>query len=142
MKIVATWNGRMGFDGTANTGFHVPMDASPGVGGDDSGFRPLELLAMGIAGCTGMDVISILRKKRQDVQDFVVEMNISQTDTVPYIFTHIDIHYRITGSDINESAVERAINLSATRYCPATAMMEKAVTIDHRFTITPGAASS
>ncbi len=125
----------MTFTGTADTGFTVPLGASPSVGGDNDGFRPLELFAVGVAGCTAMDVISILQKKRQQVNAFEVELDISQRDTIPYVFTHIQVHYTITGQEISPQAVERSIELSANRYCPATAMLEKAVQIDHDYEI-------
>ncbi|MFQ5614915.1 MAG: OsmC family protein [Anaerolineales bacterium] len=135
MDAKVTWHGRMTFTGTAKTGFEVPLGAHPNVGGDNDGFRPLELLAVGLAGCTGMDVISILRKKRQNVTGFEVKVHADQADDHPHVFTHVRVEYIVTGKDISPKAVERAIELSATRYCPASGMLEKAVKIEHDYQI-------
>ena len=135
MEVKVTWDGRMHFTGSGYTGFTVPLDASPDVGGDNNGFRPLELFAIGVAGCTAMDVISILQKKRQKVTAYEVQLHIDQPDTVPYVFLHVTVEYFITGENVYPKAVERAIHLSATKYCPATAMLEKSVEIDHTYNI-------
>jgi len=85
----------------------------------------MELIAIGVAGCTAMDVISILQKKRQEVTEFAVELEASQAEEHPRAFTEMKIHYRITGRGIDPAAVERAIELSETRYCPAQAMFKE-----------------
>lgn len=125
----------MTFLGTADTGFTVQMDASPAVGGDDSGFRPMELLLIGLGGCTAMDVISILRKKRQDVTGFEVKLDAKQSSEHPHVFTHIIIKYIVRGYQIDEKAVARAIELSETKYCPAQAMLEQATTVENSYEI-------
>ena len=135
MDAKVVWQDRMSFTGTADTGFKLPLGASPQVGGDNDGFRPLELIAIGLAGCTAMDVISILRKKRQDVSGFEVQVHAEQADEYPRVFTQVKVVYLISGRDINPKAVERAIELSATRYCPAQAMLEKSVEIEHTYQI-------
>lgn len=129
------WHGGLSFTGTAKTGFEVNLGAHPDVGGANDGFRPLELMAVSLAGCTAMDVISILQKKRQDVKNFEVKIDVEQADKHPHVFTKIDVHYVITGSEIDPSAVERAIELSKTRYCPASNMLEKATPIEHTYEI-------
>ena len=114
MNAKVNWKGKLSFTGTAGTGFDVPLGAHPKVGGDNDGFRPLELMAVSLAGCTAMDVISILQKKRQEVTDFRVEVDAEQTDQHPKVITDAVIEYHVTGQDIAEKAVVRAIELSAT----------------------------
>jgi putative redox protein len=130
-----TWNGRMSFDGTADTGYHLPLDSAPAVGGDNGGFRPMELLATGLAGCTAMDVISILTKKRQDVTDFEVRVHLERAAEHPKVFTTATIYYEVSGHAIDETAVRRAIELSAVRYCPAQAMFGQLMPIQLRYEI-------
>jgi putative redox protein len=125
----------MAFSGVSGKDFSVRMDSGPAVGGDDSGFRPMQLLLLGLGGCTGMDVLSILRKKRQDVTDFEVLLDAQQAEEHPRVFTHIDIKYIIQGRGIRPAAVERAIELSETKYCPAQAMLAKSVVIEHVYEI-------
>jgi len=135
MKATVTLEQGMTFTGSANTGFTLQMDSSPSSGGDDSGFRPMELLLVGLGGCTAMDVISILRKKRQDVTTFEVRLDAKQAENHPHVFTDITITYIIHGRNVNPSAVTRAIELSETKYCPAQAMLAKVANITHAFEI-------
>jgi putative redox protein len=122
MEAKVEWQGRMTFTGSAGTGFEVPLGAAQAVGGDEDGFRPMQLIAVGLAGCTAMDVISILSKKRQDVTEYEVRVDASQAEDHPKVYTGAVIEYHVTGHAIQEAAVIRAIELSATRYCPAQAM--------------------
>lgn len=126
MSAKVVWKGRMSFDGSADSGFTIPLGTDPSVGGDNDGSRPLELLAIGLAGCTAMDVISVLKKKRQQVSDFEVHVNTTKADDYPKVFTSAVIEYVVTGKDLDENALIRAIELSAVRYCPAQAMLAKA----------------
>jgi putative redox protein len=135
MDAKVVWNGKMKFTGTADTGFQIPLDSDTSVGGEDGGFRPLELMAVSLAGCTAMDVISILRKKQQDVRNFEVRVHADQQEEHPHVFKKVLVEYIITGKNINPAAVERAIELSVTRYCPAQSMLSKAVPIEHKFQI-------
>ena len=130
MDANVKWHGRMSFDGSANSGFSVPLGSSPNVGGDDDGFRPMELFAIALAGCTAMDVISILGKKRQEVTDFEVKVHANRAQDHPKVFTEATIEYIVTGHDVNEDAVVRSIELSAERYCPAQAMLGKIMPIE------------
>ena len=126
MDAKVIWNQAMRFTGSATSGFEVPLDADAGAsGGADGGFRPLELLAVGLAGCTAMDVISVVRKKRQDVTAFDVQVLTQQQSEHPHIFTSAEILYRLRGHGIDQDAVLRAIELSALHYCPAQAMFSK-----------------
>ncbi|MFQ5595259.1 MAG: OsmC family protein [Anaerolineae bacterium] len=124
-----TWKGDMHFTATANTGYNLTLDADPSVGGQDMGFRPLELMLVSLAGCTAMDVISILRKKRQDVTGFEVRVQADQARDFPKVYTDIRVIYMVRGRNIDPAAVERAIELSEAKYCPAHAMLSKAANI-------------
>ncbi len=130
MNAKVTWKTGMSFTGSADTGFELPLGADPSVGGANDGFRPLELMAVSLAGCTAMDVISILRKKQQDVTAFEVRVHAEQQHEHPHVFTQAVITYLITGHNIAEAAVTRAIELSATKYCPAQAMLAQSLPID------------
>ena len=130
MWVSVTWQHGLSFSGEADTGFSVPLGASPAVGGDDDGFRPMELIATGLAGCTAMDTISILQKKRQQVTEFEVYVSADRAEEHPRVFTHMRIEYQITGQAIDEKAVLRAIQLSAERYCPAQGMLSQVVPMD------------
>lgn len=135
MEAKVTWKGRMSFEGSADTGFTLPLGASLLVGGDNDGFEPLELLAIGLAGCTAMDVISILQKKRQEITNFEVRVEAERAGEHPKVFTLIKIHYDVKGHQVDPAAVERAMELSATKYCPAQAMLAKAVEIKLDYSI-------
>lgn len=138
MNAKVVWNSGMKFDGHSETGFQIPLDAQPEEGGQGQGMKPMELFAIGLAGCTSMDVISILTKKRQEVTAFEVSVNADRADVHPKIFTKIEILYKITGKNIDPASVERAIQLSAEKYCPAQAMLAKVTPITTRFEILEG----
>ena len=135
METKVTWTNRLSFTGTAASGFNVPLGTDPSIGGDNDGFRPMELIAIGLAGCTAMDTISILQKKRQEITAFEVLVHAERATEHPKVFTHLTLEYLITGKQVDPAAVERAIELSATKYCPAQSMLEKAVKIEHKYTI-------
>jgi len=128
----------MSFSGSAESGFTVPLGTSPDLGGDDDGFRPMELLAIGLAGCTAMDVISILQKKKQAVTAFEVLVHADLAEEHPHVFTKIVIEYVVSGHAVEQAAVERAVQLSADKYCPAQAMFSKAAPIELKITIQAG----
>ena len=138
MDASVIWSKGLAFTGTADTGFSVPLGASPEVGGANDGFRPLELMAISLAGCTAMDVISILQKKRQQVTRFDVNVHADQAEEHPRVFTEVVIDYEITGNDVDDAAVIRAIELSAVRYCPVQNMLDKVVPIKLKYTIFEG----
>jgi putative redox protein len=125
----------MRFLATADSGHAVVMDSDVLVGGTDSGVRPMELIAMGLGGCTAMDVISILRKKRQDVTDFAVNIQGARAAEHPKVFTSFIIEYVVSGRNIDPAAVERAIELSAERYCPAQAMLGQVAPMELKYRI-------
>ena len=129
MKAQVTWNGGMQFEGTADSGHKLILDSSPEVGGADSGFRPMELMAISLAGCTAMDVISILRKKRQEVTGFEVKVDAPRAKDHPHVFTEMKVTYILRGRGIDAASVERAMQLSEEKYCPAQAMLRQAAPI-------------
>jgi len=130
MDAKVIWQEKMSFEGTADSGFKVPLGTATELGGNDDGFRPLELLAIGLAGCTAMDVISILSKKKQDVKNFEVRVHADRAEEHPKVFTHLTIEYVVSGKDLDRAAVERAVELSETKYCSAQAMFKKVAPID------------
>lgn len=135
MEAKVTWHGRLTFTGSADSGFEVPLGSDPAVGGDNDGLRPMEMLAIGLAGCTAMDVISILLKKRQEVTQFEVQVHAERATEHPKVFTNAVVEYLVTGRNVEEEAVARAIELSAVRYCPAHAMFSKLFPIELKYHI-------
>ena len=130
MKAIVNWQNNMAFIGKSASGFPVQMDADSSYGGTDSGVRPMEMIALGLAGCTAMDVISILRKKRQDVTQFEVKVDAPRSPEYPKVFTRAVITYIVSGRNIDETAVLRSIELTAIKYCPAQIMLEQAFPMD------------
>jgi putative redox protein len=135
MNAKVIWHERMTFTGISDSGFQVPLGSDPAVGGDNDGFRPLELMAVSLAGCTAMDVISILQKKRQEVTGFEVNVNTDRAEEHPKVFTAATIEYHVTGHSVDEKAVARAIELSATRYCPAQAMFARVFPMELKYSV-------
>ena len=129
MEVTLDWKGGMAFKGFADSGFQQNMDADESVGGENGAGRPMEFIAMGLAGCTGMDVISILKKKQQDVKSFQVKVHAEKSEEHPKVFTSAIIEYQVLGDDISEDALIRAIELSSEKYCPAQTMLSKAFPI-------------
>ena len=136
MKSTVKWLQNVCFEATSETGHTVVMDGPPDAGGENRGFRPMELLLLGAAGCTSYDVITILKKSRQDVRDCVAEISANRADAIPAVFTDIHFHFVVTGVNLKPVQVERAIKLSAEKYCSGTMMLEKGgVSITHDFDI-------
>jgi putative redox protein len=134
MNAKVIWQNRMSFNGVADSGFSVPLGTVPDVGGDNDGFRPLELIAVGIAGCTAMDVMSILQKKRQEITSFEVRVHADRAVEHPKVFTHLTIEYVIGGKNVSKEAVQRAVELSETKYCPAQAMFKHIAPMELKIT--------
>lgn len=129
MDVTLNWRGRMNFEGAGPSGFTQRLDTDQTSGGDNNGARPMEMIALGLAGCTAMDVISILTKKKQMISDFKVEFHGERAEEHPKVFTASVIEYHVYGTNVEEAAVVRAIELSAEKYCPAQAMLSKAFPI-------------
>src|SRR5579872_3387065 len=135
MTAVAKLETGMRFDAQATSGYHVTLDSNELNGGEGAGFSPMEMLLVGLAGCTGMDVLSILRKKRQDVTGYEVHVDGIRADEHPKVFVEISIEHVVTGHNIQPVAVARAIELSETRYCGAEAMLGKVARITNTYRI-------
>jgi putative redox protein len=142
MTATVTLETGMRFDAEAGSGHHVTLDAAEDGGGQNAGFRPMELLLIGLGGCTGMDVISILRKKRQQVTGYEVHVSGIRAEHHPMVFVEITVEHIVTGHHIQQEAVERAIQLSEERYCGAGAMLGKVAHLTHTFRIVEVAETS
>lgn len=135
MKTRIKWNGNVSFLAKSGSGHSVLMDGAPEAGGQNLGPRPMEMLLMGLGGCTTFDVVLILKKSRQDIRDCVVEIEAERAQVDPKVFTDIHLHFIITGHDLNPQTVERALHLSAEKYCSASIMLKNTVNITHDYEI-------
>ena len=136
MKALVKWVDGAMFLGEAGSGHTVVMDGPPDHGGRNMGVRPMEMLLLGLGGCSTFDVMSILQKARQKVHDCRVEIEAERADTVPSVFTKIHLHFYVSGDALKEAQVKRAVSLSAEKYCSASIMLEAAnVDISHSYTI-------
>lgn len=123
------------FIGESGSGHAVVMDGAPEAGGRNLGVRPMELLLIGMGGCSSFDVVHILRKGRHDVRKCEARLEAERAATDPKIFTRIHLHFVVTGKGLSESVVERAVRLSAEKYCSASIMLGKAAEITHGFEV-------
>lgn len=121
--------------GESDSGHAVILDGAPDAGGRNLGMRPMEMLLIGMGGCTSFDVVTILKKARQPVSDCVAEIEAERADSVPKVFTKIHVHFVVSGKGLNPVQVERAVKLSAEKYCSASIMLGKAAEISHDFEI-------
>ena len=135
MECTVRWHSGMSFVAETGSGHMVPMDGSPDAGGHNLAPRPMELLLAGVGGCTSFDVVMILKRGRQDVVDCEVRLNAERAETDPKVFTRINLHFVVTGKDLKPDAVERAIQLSAEKYCSASIMLGKTATMTHTWEI-------
>jgi len=135
MKARVKWLEEVTFVGESASGHAVVMDGPPEHGGRNIGIRPMEMLLLGMGGCTSFDVISILKKSRQSVVDCEVQIEADRADTEPKVFTRIHVHFIITGKELSEKHVQRAVQLSAEKYCSASIMLGKAAEISHDYEI-------
>ena len=135
MKARIKWVENALFVGESGSGHAVVMDGPEDSGGRNLGIRPMEMLLLGTGGCSSFDVINILKKGRHPVSDCVCEIEAERADEVPAVFTKIHLHFVVSGCGLKESAVRRAVELSAERYCSASIMLGKAATISHDYRI-------
>ena len=135
MKARVKWIEGVAMLGESGSGHGVVMDGPPDLGGRNLGVRPMEMLLLGLGGCTQFDVLLILRRARQDVTDCVVELEAERAESDPKVFTRIHAHFIITGRDLSRRHVERAIQLSAEKYCSASIMLGASAEITHDFEI-------
>jgi putative redox protein len=135
MKASVRWAGEASFEGKTETGHTVPMDGPPDLGGQNRGPRPMEMVLLGMGGCTAFDVVLILRKARQEIRDCVAQLDAERAPTDPKVFTRIHVHFVVTGRQLDPKRVEQAIRLSAEKYCSASIMLAKTAVITHDFEI-------
>ncbi len=135
MKARVKWVEQVAFLGESESGHAVLMDGAPAAGGRNLGPRPMEMLLLGAGGCTSFDVVTILKKSRQAISDCYVELNAERAEEDPKVFTRIHMHFVVKGKDIKPEVVERAIKLSAEKYCSASIMLGKTAEITHDFEI-------
>ncbi len=135
MKARIKWVEQISFLGETGSGHAVLMDGAPDAGGRNLGPRPMEMLLLGAGGCTSIDVVGILKKSRQAISDCYVEMEAERAETDPKVFTKIHMHFVLKGKDIKPDAVERAIKLSAEKYCSASIMLGATAAMTHDFEI-------
>lgn len=138
MKAEVKWAGDAMFIGESGSGHAIVMDGPPDHGGRNMGIRPMEMLLIGVGGCSSFDVVDILKKSRQNITGCHTRLEAERADAVPAVFTRINIHFIVKGKDLKEKQVERAVALSAEKYCSASIMLGKAgVQITHSFEIIP-----
>ena len=135
MKARIKWVEGASFLGETESGHAILMDGPPDGGGRNLGPRPMEMVLIGTGGCTAYDVVAILKKQRQQITDCVAEIQAERADTDPKVFTKIHFHFIVSGKDLKAEQVERAINLSAEKYCSASIMLGKTADITHDFEI-------
>lgn len=139
MKARVKWVEQVSFLGETESGHAVLMDGAPAAGGRNLGPRPMEMLLLGAGGCTSFDVVAILKKSRQQISDCVVEIEADRAETDPKVFTRIHMHFVVTGRELKPEVVERAIKLSAEKYCSASIMLGATAAMSHDFEIVEAA---
>ena len=130
-----TWVQDALFVGESGSGHTITMDGSPDDGGHNLAARPMEMVLIGMGGCTAIDVASMLRKQRQDVRDIIVELEAERATDFPKVFTSVKLIYRVRGKKLNKALVERAVSLSDEKYCSATAMIRKSAEVTHEIVL-------
>lgn len=135
MQITSKWVDGMCFVGTTAGGHSVVMEGASAEGAVKRGPSPMEMLLLGVAGCSSIDVVMIAEKQRQKVSDCQATVTAKRADEAPRVFTEIHIHFKVIGSGLSESAIAKAVELSAEKYCSASIMLGKAAKISHSFEI-------
>ena len=135
MKTEINFIDDVAFNATSGSGHSVIMDGAPEAGGKNLGARPMEMLLMGLGGCSAYDVVTILRKSRQNVTDLTLKIDATRAETDPKVFTSIHLLFEVTGRDLKDNIVKRAITLSAEKYCSASIMLGKSAKITHGYKI-------
>jgi putative redox protein len=135
MKARIKWIEGVSFAGQSESGHTVVMDGPPDAGGKNLGVRPMEMLLLGMGGCTAFDVVHILRKSRQPISDCVAEIDAVRADTEPKVFTKIHVHFIVSGKGLDPKRVDQAVKLSAEKYCSASIMLGKVAEVTHDFEI-------
>ena len=136
MKTRVKWLDNMSFVGESGSGHSIVMDGPPEFGGRNLGVRPMEMLLLGLGGCASFDVVSMLKKGKQNLVDCEVEITAERADEEPKVFTKIHLHFVISGNNLSDKRVERAIELSAEKYCSASIMLGKTAMVTHDYELT------
>lgn len=139
METTVRWLSPMGFVAETGSGHSVVLDGSEEFGGRNLGPRPMEMLLVGLGGCSSFDVMLMLNKSRQKITDCVAQISATRADTDPKVFTKIHVHFVVSGHEVDEKKVKRAIDLSAEKYCSASIMLGATAEITHDFEILPAA---
>ncbi|MGB2803297.1 MAG: OsmC family protein [Candidatus Zixiibacteriota bacterium] len=135
MHVNVSWKGKLAFEADTESGHQILLDAKPNVGGEDKGPRPMEVLLVSLAGCTGMDVVSILKKKRVNLQNMTIRIDADRALQHPKYFTKIEVKFNFEGRGIKEEDVKQAIELSANKYCSIGVMLQDKAEISYRWEI-------
>jgi putative redox protein len=135
MKAVVKWLDNMSFVGESESGHSVVMDGPPDSGGRNLGVRPMEMVLLGMGGCTAFDTVLILQRQRQLISDCHVELSAERADKVPKVFTRIHVHYIVKGKKLDEKKVARAVEMTAEKYCSVSIMLSKSVDVTHDYEI-------
>lgn len=135
MKARVKWLDHMTFVGESESGHSVVMDGPPASGGRNLGIRPMEMILLGLGGCSSFDVVMILQKGRQNITDCQVEITAERAETDPKVYTKIHAHFVVEGKNLNEKQVEKAVSLSADKYCSVSIMLSATVEITHDYEI-------
>ena len=135
MNISVKWIDGLLMVGKSDSGHAIVMDGPPEIGGENLGVRPMEMLLLGMAGCTMIDVVSTLKKMREDIVDCQTQVSADRAEEYPKVFTNIHVHFILRGNQLNTSNVDKAIKLSAEKYCSASIMIGKTAIITHDYKI-------
>ncbi len=135
MKAVVKWLDNMSFVGETESGHSVVMDGPPESGGRNMGVRPMEMVLLGMGGCTAFDVVLILKRQRQEISDCYVELSSERAEEAPKVFTKIHVHYVIKGKSLDDKKVERAVDMTAEKYCSVSIMLAQSVDVTHDYEI-------
>ena len=136
MEVEIKWGGNAKFVGSSGSGHTVVMDGPPDHGGENLGPRPMEMLLLGLGGCSSFDVVNILKRSRQDVVDCVTRIEAERADEVPAVFTRIHLHFVVSGRNLKDNTVKRAVEMSAEKYCSTSIMLERGgVAITHDYEV-------
>ncbi len=135
MTTRVKWLDNMSFVGESASGHSVVMDGPPEAGGRNLGIRPMEMLLLGLGGCSSFDIVSMLKKGKQDLVDCEVEISAERAESEPKVFTRIHLHFIISGNDLSDKRVARAIELSAEKYCSASIMLGKTAEVTHDYVL-------
>lgn len=138
MKARVQWLDGRAFVGESGSGHAVVMDGAPDAGGRNIGVRPMEMMLLGLGGCTAFDIVMILERMRETVTGLDIALEAERASEDPKVFTHVKMIYKVKGRGLKPANVERAVSLSAEKYCSASAMFEKTAKIEHSFEIIEG----